>query len=204
MRIFTLPLIFRILYPGALFRIDASSKTVYLTFDDGPVEGVTDKILSKLKDLNVKATFFCLGESISSYPATFDLLKTEQHTVANHGFSHIKGWKTGNSKYIDSVVRGSEISGSKIFRPPFGSLGFRQYHRLKRDFKIVFWDLILYDFDNAFSSEELLNVLRKKIRPGSIIVLHDNRKSSSPEILSEIVGTIREMGYQFGDLLSDI
>lgn len=204
MRIFRLPVLFRMLYPGAIFRLKGRGKRIYLTFDDGPVNGVTQEVLAILEEQGVKATFFMKGEAAAAEPSLVSLVRNRGYEIANHGYHHIKGWKTGLKSYNANTIKGSEITRSSIFRPPFGSLGIRQFNLLKRNHQIVFWDLILYDFDPGFSQAKMIEVVKRKIRPGSVIVMHDNSRSSAPLVLNQIIKTIKEAGYQFGELLADI
>jgi peptidoglycan-N-acetylglucosamine deacetylase len=202
MRIFRLPLFFRLLYPGAYFRMNPREKIVYLTIDDGPCINSTPEILSILKEEGVVAGFFCNGEAFESNAGLAREIRDSGNLIANHGYRHAKGWKTGFNTYVNLVDKGAEITGSDLFRPPYGSLTPLQFRSLDKKYKIIFWDLILYDFDRGFSDSNILRILRRKIRPGSIIVVHDNEKSLRPGILREIIKTIRDAGYKFGDLAS--
>jgi len=204
MRIFRLPILFRLIYPGAIFRYNArAGNIVYLTFDDGPVKGVTEQVLEILVREDIKATFFCSGELTEKNPGLIRMIRNGGFGIANHGYHHIKGWRTKSSEYISNTFKGASITGSRLFRPPFGSITPWQYSRLRKDFRVVFWDLILYDFDQSFDTGRILNLLKRRIRPGSVIVLHDNEKSNSPLILGDIIKTIREMGYVFGELAGE-
>ena len=69
-------------------------KILYLTFDDGPTPYVTEKVLEILEKYHAKATFFCLGKNIELFPTIFEKTKQSGHTVANHSYSHPKGWTT--------------------------------------------------------------------------------------------------------------
>ena len=82
-----------------VFKIPTKEKIIYLTFDDGPTLGVTDKVLSILDDFNAKATFFCLGKNVAQQPELFQRIIEEGHSVGNHSYSHPNGWKTNNGDY---------------------------------------------------------------------------------------------------------
>src|SRR5690606_38787255 len=69
-------------------------KTVYLTFDDGPAPEITLWVLEQLRKYNARATFFCIGDNISKHPEIFQSVIAENHSVGNHTFNHINGWKT--------------------------------------------------------------------------------------------------------------
>ena len=200
MRFYRIPWLYRVLFPEAVFRIKTSGNDIYLTFDDGPAPGVTENIISLLRRENVPATFFCNGVNYERLKDLSGLLKQNNFAVANHGYSHLSGWKTGKKSYLDDVTRGFEITGSLLYRPPYGQIRISQYRELKKEFRIIFWDLMLYDFDSAFPAEKMLDVLKRKVRPGSILLLHDNMQSKSPAIIEKLIGVCRDMGFSFGNL----
>ena len=74
--------ILKSIYPKAVWKINTSEKIIYLTFDDGPIPGLTEWVLDELKKYNAKATFFCVGANIEKNPAIFDRIKQEGHQVA--------------------------------------------------------------------------------------------------------------------------
>ena len=200
MRFFRIQCLYRDLFPEAVFRVNTSENDLYLTFDDGPTPGVTERIISILDKANVPATFFCQGSGFEASDEVSNLLQSKNFYVANHGYSHLSGWKSGKEKYIRDVNRGFDITGSPMFRPPYGHLRPSQYRDLRKRFKIIFWDLMLYDFDRTFHFEDMIIILRKKVRPGSILLLHDNVKSISPAILENLILICHDMGYNFGNL----
>ena len=185
------------IYPNAIFRIKTEEKTVCLTFDDGPDPEATPFLLSLLKRNNIKAMFFLSGNKAERYPDIVKQIIDEGHLVGNHGFSHINGWFSSCDKYIANVEKAESFTSSQWFRPPYGRLGLRQYCLLKKKYKIVFWDIMPYDFDKNFSSVGVLDVMKKKLRQGSIIVLHDVNGSLSLEILELFIGFAKKQGYSF-------
>lgn len=204
MRIFRLPLLFRLLYPGAIFRVSTDNKKVYLTFDDGPTPGITTSVLSILEEYRVSATFFCTGRKVEEEKDIYNQILNLGYGIANHGYNHIRGWGKGKADYYNNVSVGAELTGSDLFRPPYGSVTPGQFRRLRGLYRVVFWDIILYDFDSSFNTGRIIRVALKKLRPGSIIVLHDSDKSSCLRFLPDLIRLIREKGYTFGDLLVDL
>ncbi len=200
MRFYRIPWLYRTLFTDAVFRIKTSGNDIFLTFDDGPTPGVTENIISLLRKENIPAAFFCNGANYEKMNEIAGLLEQNNFTVANHGYNHFSGWKTGRKDYLDDVARGFEVTGSLLFRPPYGQIRISQYLELKKKFRIVFWDLMLYDFDKAFTADNIIDVLKRKVRPGSILLLHDNIISKSPVILKELITVCRDMGFTFSDL----
>ena len=185
------------LYPEAIFRIRTEEKLLYLTFDDGPHPESTTVLLDILAEKNIRALFFCDGRSAENFPELIDLIKSGGHLIGNHGYMHMDGWKTRQENYEADVSKAESFVNSRLFRPPYGRMTIRQYRSLKGKFKIVLWDIMPYDFDKNFGSERSLRVLEEKIRPGSIIVLHDNATSTAVKILPGFIDFATGNGYKF-------
>ncbi len=117
--------------------------------------------------------------------------------TGNHGYNHFDGWRTSSGAYISNVIRAANFTSDKLFRPPFGRLSLKQKQILLKSYKIILWDLMAYDFDPGFGSERSLKILKEKIRPGSIIVLHDTPSSCSNIILDEFLDFAAASGYRF-------
>jgi peptidoglycan/xylan/chitin deacetylase (PgdA/CDA1 family) len=198
MRLFRPCFIAGCLYPEAIFRIKRDEKLLCLTFDDGPDPDSTPVLIDLLAMHNVKGLFFCDGRAAQKYPDLVDLIIANGHIAGNHGFNHLDGWRTSTERYVEDISTANELNGSLLFRPPYGRMTIGQYRKLKEKFKIVFWDLMPYDFDNKFGSDRSLCVLKKKIRPGSVIVLHDTPSSSANKITGEFITYARSCGYRFG------
>jgi peptidoglycan-N-acetylglucosamine deacetylase len=188
----------RLLYPDALFRVKTKEKVIYLTFDDGPVPETTFRLLRILSDNLVKAVFFCTGEAAFANPQIIGAIKESGHIIGNHGFFHPDGFLKNTEEYLEDVKKASEVTSKNIFRPPFGRMKRSQYLMLKKDYKIIMWDIMPYDFDPEFGSARSLAVVKKLMRPGSIIVIHDNSKSCMLEFIEEFIVYSKKEGYRFG------
>ena len=175
------------LYPERIWAFSRSSNSVFLTFDDGPIPEVTPWVLDELKKHNAKATFFCIGENVQKHPEIFQRILSEGHSVGNHTFKHLNGWKTATSEYIENIEKAKKqmhnsefkIQNSRLlFRPPYGKITSKQAKTLqKKGFKIVMWDIISYDYDTNVSEEKCLQNVLKNIRSGSVVVFHDSLKA---------------------------
>lgn len=190
-------LVFRVFYPTALFKIRSEGKTVCLTFDDGPNPSSTPVILSELRKYDVKAVFFCTGKAAEEYPGLIDEIRNHGHLTGNHGYNHLDGWKTRCKDYCMDIDRAAALTSQKIFRPPFGHLRINQYSCLRKKYKIVFWDIMPYDFDPALKPSKSLGLLMKKIRKGSVIVLHDTEESNFRPVLGRFIESTLKAGYRF-------
>jgi peptidoglycan/xylan/chitin deacetylase (PgdA/CDA1 family) len=197
MRLFRPFFLLKLVYPEAIFRISAAYKELCLTFDDCPNPDNTPHILEILEANDVKAVFFCSGCEAEKYPALVRLIISKGHIVGNHGYNHLSGWKTKVSEYIENAARADEFTSPVLFRPPYGRIRPAQYRVLIKKYRIVFWDLMPYDFDKKMASNRALNILKKKIRPGSVIVLHDKTSSSCLSFLEEFIKYAEDDGYKF-------
>lgn len=96
------------LFTNQVWDIPNQEKKVYLTFDDGPTPEATEWVLSVLKQHNIKATFFCIGDNIRKYPEIFQKVILEGHSIGNHTYNHLQGWKTSNKVYLENIKQCEE------------------------------------------------------------------------------------------------
>jgi peptidoglycan/xylan/chitin deacetylase (PgdA/CDA1 family) len=197
MRLFRPFPLLRLVYPEAIFRIRTDNKDLCLTFDDGPNPDSTQRILDILEAHNLNAIFFCNGEAAEKYPWLIALIISKGHIVGNHGYRHLNGWITNTQVYINNVFKAAKFTSSNLFRPPYGRIRPPQFSELKKIYRIVFWDLMPNDFDERMSSEKVLRVMKKRIRPGSVIVLHDKTSSMVFSVLDEFIRYAEGEGYKF-------
>lgn len=174
-----IPFFVKFLYPKRLWHFSRKQKTLYLTFDDGPIPEVTPWVLQQLKDFNAKATFFCIGHNIQKHPEIFERLTAEGHRVGNHTFNHLNASKTSFSEYIANTEKAANhFKTPFLFRPPYGKLDNAKANALlKKGYKIVMWDVLSADFDPKITPEECLNNVLKNTQNGSIVIFHDSLKA---------------------------
>lgn len=189
-----------VIYPEAIYRIEGRGRKLFLTFDDGPDPVSTPVILNILRAHDVHATFFCSGRKVIATPGLFARIAAEGHAIGNHGFGHLNGLKTSVREYCADIFRGRDITCSNLFRPPYGRLRVRQFRILERSMRIVFWDIMPYDFDKRISPETSYKILKQRLRPGSVIVLHDTSTGSAPLFLDRFIDHALEEGWSFGSL----
>jgi peptidoglycan/xylan/chitin deacetylase (PgdA/CDA1 family) len=196
------PKLLHSLYRDAVWFLPNTHNEIYLTFDDGPIPGITDQCLDILKAHKVKATFFCVGENISKNPDTFARILAEGHTAGNHSYNHLKGWKTDNVTYFENVAKCQELTQTKLFRPPYGKIKRSQLKVLKDQYSIIMWDVLGADFDPKVSVAQCTENVLKNTESGSIIVLHDNEKCGEKMLqsLPSIIQQLQEKGFNFGRL----
>lgn len=184
-------------FPEALFRKKTTEKILYLTFDDGPDPLSTPVLLNLLARFKIRAVFFCSGKPASEIPELIDRIKSEGHIVGNHGYDHLNGLFTSKQKYLSDVRKASEYTSDNLFRPPYGRIRISQYRELIKSYRIILWDIMPFDFDWKFGSQRSLSALKRLIRPGSVIVLHDTTNSTLHEFLEEFILFATGEGYHF-------
>src|SRR6187399_222353 len=195
------------IYDSYIWSISVKDKILYLTFDDGPHPEATPFVLKELKKHNVLATFFCIGKNVVAYPDIYDQIIREGHSIGNHTYNHLNGWKTNNDVYLNDIALASNEIDSYLFRPPYGRITSFQAKQLKtvmkgKEPKVIMWDVLSGDFDTSCSPQQCLaNVLFASV-PGSIIVFHDSEKAF-PRLeyaLPRVLQYFSEKGYLFKPL----
>ena len=166
------------IFPSITWRKKNTKNNVWLTFDDGPTPEVTPFILNTLRKMDIKATFFLVGEQIDRYPELFNQIMNDGHRVANHSYSHINSWKSKSSVYLNDIEKCQKfMPGNNLFRPPYGRITPSQIMRLKKKYQIILWDVLSWDFSLSISSKKVKQNVLKNTTEGSIIVFHNNEKS---------------------------
>ncbi len=220
------PMLVKRMFPNYIWDIPTTSKTIYLTFDDGPTPEITSWTLNILKQYNAKATFFCIGSNIEKHPSIFQDVINNNHAIGNHTYNHIKGWQTKTKDYLknidlcESVFKSQTSKQTKIanpktsikkyqsksvnlFRPPYGQIKPKQGRKLiGLGYKIVMWDVLSFDWDATVSPETCLNRVITKATSGSIIVFHDSIKASKnmQYALPKVLEHFSKKGYTFKSL----
>jgi peptidoglycan-N-acetylglucosamine deacetylase len=200
MNIPVVPWIVRILAPSALvWKLPDPSKSIYITFDDGPIPEVTPQVLEILRNHNAKATFFCVGDNVRKYPEVYSQILKEGHATGNHTFSHQKGNKTNDEHYFNDIDKCGELVKSPLFRPPHGRIKLSQIKYLKHKYKLIMWSILTGDYNHKLSKEQVLNNSIRHTKDGSIIVFHDSLKASERMLyaLPRMLEHFTAKGYKF-------
>lgn len=195
---------------NAYYLGNEDKKKIYLTFDAGFENGNTEKILNTLKENNVKATFFLVGNYLETCPEMVKRMVEEGHTIGNHTYHH-KDMETLGTKesFIKELTDLEELYKKiigkdmpKLYRPPQGKYSEEQLQWVKElGYKTCFWSLAYVDWDEKKqpSREEAMDKLTTRIHPGAIVLLHST-SSTNGEVLGDIIKVWKDMGYEFGEL----
>ncbi len=201
------PKIIQFLFFNQVWKIPNTNNTIYLTFDDGPTHEITEKVLEILEKCQIKATFFCIGDNVRKHPEIVQKIISKHHSVGNHTYSHLKGWKTPTKAYISNteacrIKLNSQftIQNSKIFRPPYGKITPWQSYKLRKlGYKIIMWDVLSKDYDASIPAEMCYENVIKNVSSGSIIVFHDSNKAKDNLLnsLEKTIETLKSKGFNF-------
>ena len=189
----------RWLYPRAEWRMDASQRKVFLTFDDGPIPEATPWVLETLRRYDAKATFFMVGDNVRKHPEVFRQVLAEGHRVGNHTYNHLGSLRHDTEEYVENVMRADELIQSELFRPPHGWLRRSAYRALAQRYRIIMWDLVTRDYSRRITAEGIYENVRRYARNGSIITFHDSLKSIEKlrEALPRSLSWLKQQGYAF-------
>lgn len=194
------PLLYRILFPEAVWRIKRKKrKVIYLTFDDGPIPEVTPWVLDVLDYYNIKATFFSVGDNVRRHPELLEEIKKRGHSWGNHTMNHLQGFKVASRNYLRNIKEADNLIDSNLYRPPHGIMRWSQANVIKDHFNIIMYDLVTRDYSKKLNGEQVLNNVKKFARNGSIVVFHDSLKAERNlrYALPRAIEWLKEQGYEF-------
>lgn len=189
---------------------DTSEKVIYLTFDAGYENGCTAKILDVLKEHQVPAAFFLVGNFIEKNADLVRRMVEEGHIVGNHTMHHYDMSKLNSMesfskelKDLEDLFRektGKELP--KYYRPPQGIYS-EENLRMAKDlgYRTVFWSLAYVDWNNDSqpTAEHAFDKLIPRIHKGAVVLLHSTSQTNA-EILGQLLTKWKDLGYRFGTL----
>jgi len=176
--------------------------TIYLTFDDGPFEDITEQIITLLNEYRVPATFFVSGEALQNCRS---LPNYTGHEIGNHLFHHVPQFGFSSTSITEEIQRTNTLISEKLnrkakyCRPPYGVFSgsyLKPLHENKQ--QLALWTLMANDF--KWSAGRVLNHLVKEARSGDIIVCHDSPKAAKCilKVLPGFIEHCRGRGLMFG------
>lgn len=196
-------------FPGIVFyKGDSNKKRAALTFDDGPDNFYTPKILDILRQKGVKATFFIVGKQAQRFPEMVQRIVNEGHAIGNHSWDHPR-LPTLSADKVRQEAQSTEteiqrITGRRtdLFRPPYG-LTTPEDIRILHDlgFRVIDWSVDTTDWKGE-SANTILSLVNKEISPGGIILQHcmagrQGELNGTIEALPRIIDDLRGKGYEF-------
>ena len=199
-------------FPKFIYKVKTNEKLIALTFDDGPHPEFTIKLLDLFKEKGIKATFFVMGSNIEKHKKIVKKMIAEGHELGNHSYSHKnlifkkKSMIREEIEKTDSLLRELGVKSDIHFRPPFGRLIFTASSVLGAlNKKVIMWNVPTKDYKEN-DKNVILNRVYKRIKPGSIIVLHDSGverpgkkidRQATIDAVKVIIDELPKKGYKF-------
>lgn len=181
--------------------VNTSENSVALSFDDGPIAIRTEKVLTVLKKFNVKATFFLIGNRIKGNESILMQMDKEGHLIGNHSYSHSFFFDLLNSKQMITDLQSGNEEIQKVigksplfFRPPYGVTTPGLAKACKQlKFDVIGWNVRSLD-TSIKNKEQLLQRVKQRIKPGSIILFHDT-VDGIELVLEDVLNYLKEKNY---------
>ncbi|MGI6620244.1 MAG: polysaccharide deacetylase family protein [Bacillota bacterium] len=197
------------LFPDIVLRArKGDEKLIALTFDDGPDDVYTPAVLDVLKEKQVRATFFLIGNRIEAYPEVTRRIADEGHLIGNHTYTHPNTGKPlgeqlrAELERAESTLAAFNVSPSHLFRPPYGALTAPAAVEVANmGYRVALWSIDSLDW-RGLTKEEVLNNVIPQIAPGRVILQHSaggpgEDLSGSVLALPEIIDHLKQQGYTF-------
>jgi peptidoglycan/xylan/chitin deacetylase (PgdA/CDA1 family) len=197
-----------------LIRGPQEGKRISLTFDDGPSEQFTGRVLDILREQQVPATFFVCGKNVEAHPDLVRRMVAEGHEVGNHTYSHLFVYFKTRQRIAAEIDHTQAILEKvighrpNIFRPPYGARWFGLVPTLlERGMHMVLWSATGYDWKKDVQG--ITQAALRELKPGAIVLLHDGRetrpasevdRSRTVLALPAIIENARKQGYTFAPL----
>ncbi len=186
------------------------SKQLALTYDDGPNDPHTLRLLEVLARHNVRATFFLIGRYVEQRPDIVREVVRAGHVVGNHTFNHpLLTFKNARElkaqlTRCEHVLTDAVGEHSNLFRPPFGGRRPAVLSRARQmGLEPIMWSVTGYDW-NAPSVEHIERKVTRQVRGGDVILLHDGGhlhfgtdRSYTVTATDRLISRYRAEGYEF-------
>lgn len=176
---------------------------IAMTFDDGPHNANTPRLLDMLKERKIHATFFMCGENVVQYPALLKRMVAEGHEVANHSWNHPQLTKLNDEavrsqlqRTHDAIVAACGVKPT-IMRPPYGAFTERQQRWAMGEFgyKCILWDVDPLDWKVRNAAHVQSEILKQTVA-GSIVLSHDIHKTTV-DAMPATLDALAAKGFKF-------
>jgi peptidoglycan/xylan/chitin deacetylase (PgdA/CDA1 family) len=191
------------LKPATYFQANVDGPYIAMTFDDGPSPETTPRLLDMLKQRNIKATFFMIGQNAERNPEIVKRILADGHEIGNHSWTHPQLAKLSDDRVTEEITKTQaaikNASGytPTLLRPPYGSITSRQKEWIENQFglSVILWSVDPFDWKRPGAS-----VIEQRIlagaRPGAIILSHDIHKQTV-DSMPATLDALAAKGYKF-------
>jgi peptidoglycan/xylan/chitin deacetylase (PgdA/CDA1 family) len=188
-------------YMPVTCQVNTTKRVVALTFDDGPQSSFTQQVLDILAAHKVPAAFFCIGKNVAAQGELMQRIHAEGHLIGNHSYSHHfwfdlfgAGRMLEELRRTDALIEKATGGRPHFFRPPYGVTNPNLRKAvMKGGYFPLGWSIRSLD-TIAKEEEQLLHRIGSKLKPGSIILLHDSAEITV-KILPSLIADIHHKGY---------
>jgi peptidoglycan/xylan/chitin deacetylase (PgdA/CDA1 family) len=181
----------------------AGEKVVALTFDDGPWENTSEQILEILRQNNIKATFYLVGQAIQANPEIAKKIADDGHALGNHTWRHIMD-DMDQATAVEELSNNAKLiyqaTGTRTYlmRPPGGNMsGSLVEYAKQRGYMVTMWSADSHDY--MVSAPLIIDNVLSQVKPGGIVLMHDGGGDRAPtvEALPQIISSLQRQGYKF-------
>jgi len=189
--------------PATWFSVNVDGPYIAMTFDDGPSPETTPRLLDILKQRNIKATFFMIGQNAERNPAIVKRILAEGHEIGNHSWTHPQLSKLSDDRVTEEINKTQnaikDASGYTpvLMRPPYGAITARQKDWIEKQFglNVIIWSVDPFDWKRPGAS-----VIEERIlagaRPGAIVLSHDIHKQTV-DAMPATLDALAAKGFKF-------
>jgi peptidoglycan-N-acetylglucosamine deacetylase len=195
---------------GRAFCGTRKGNQIALTFDDGPNDPDTLKLLEVLARHNVRATFFLIGQYVRKRPDIVRAIAQSGHVIGNHTYTHPQLiWELAvrvrdELTQCRSAIQDAIAEHSNLFRPPFGGRRPGTFSVVRElGLEPIMWNITGYDWD-APSADYIERKVTRRIRGGDVVLLHDgghrafgSDRSATVQAVSRLIPAYKAQGYEF-------
>src|SRR6516164_9418000 len=189
--------------PATYAQAHVDQPFIAMTFDDGPSAENTPRLLEMLKQRNIKATFFLIGQNAASNPEIVRRILAEGHEIGNHSWTHPQLSKLSDDRVTTEITKTQEAIKSAsgftptLLRPPYGAITPRQREWIENQFglSVILWSVDPFDWKRPGASVITQRILTEA-RPGAIILSHDIHKQTVDAMPATLDGLMRK-GFKF-------
>jgi polysaccharide deacetylase family sporulation protein PdaB len=186
-----------------IYSVEREDNIISLTFDCAWGSDDIPEIMEILKDKNVKATFFIVGQWAEKYPEKVIMISKNGHDVANHSYSHLRMGTLEKAKINDEIDKCTgaleKLTGKRtdLFRAPYGDYTNNVIRGAESlGLKTIQWDVDSLDWKPELNRGDIISRVYEKVHPGSIVLFHNDTKYTAG-LLSELIDGLRSRGYEF-------
>jgi peptidoglycan-N-acetylglucosamine deacetylase len=189
--------------PATWFSVNVDGPYIAMTFDDGPSPETTPRLLEILKQRNIKATFFMIGQNAQSNPAIVQRILAEGHEIGNHSWTHPQLSKLSDDRVTEEITKTQTAIKNAcgytpvLLRPPYGAITARQKEWIEKQFglSVIIWSVDPFDWKRPGAS-----VIEQRIlagaRPGAIVLSHDIHKQTV-DAMPATLDALAAKGFKF-------